>query len=133
MGWKNLSYKILVVQVFSQVITRSCIERIRNSVDIYDVVSQYVVLKKCGANWRGLSPFNQEKTPSFFVMPAKKVFRCFSSGNAGDVFRFIQLVENVSFGEAVEMIATKFGMPLEFEVTQKKQEDRKWNTIFRRS
>ena len=108
-------------------ITRSCIERIRNSVDIYDVVSQYVVLKKCGANWRGLSPFNQEKTPSFFVMPAKKVFRCFSSGNAGDVFRFIQLVENVSFGEAVEMIAAKFGMPLEFEVTQKKQEDRPYS------
>ncbi|MDR1890710.1 MAG: DNA primase [Puniceicoccales bacterium] len=96
-------------------ITRNCIDKIKNSVDIYDVVSPYVMLKRCGINWRGLSPFNQEKTPSFFVMPAKKMFRCFSSGNAGDIFRFVQLKENVSFGDAVEMIAGRFNIPLEFE------------------
>jgi DNA primase len=96
-------------------ITRNCIERIKNSVDIYDVVSPYVALKRCGANWRGLSPFNQEKTPSFFVMPGKKIFHCFSSGNAGDIFRFIQLQENVSFADAVEMIANRFNIPIEFE------------------
>ncbi|MDR1173690.1 MAG: DNA primase [Puniceicoccales bacterium] len=96
-------------------ITRDCLDKIKNSVDIYDVVSPYVTLKRCGVNWRGLSPFNQEKTPSFFVMPAKKMFRCFSSGNAGDIFRFIQLKENVSFGDAVEMIAERFNIPLEFE------------------
>ncbi|MDR2776505.1 MAG: DNA primase [Puniceicoccales bacterium] len=96
-------------------ITRDCLDKIKNSVDIYDVVSPYATLKRCGVNWRGLSPFNQEKTPSFFVMPAKKMFRCFSSGNAGDVFRFIQLKENVSFIDAVEMIAERFNIPLEFE------------------
>ncbi|MDR1528143.1 MAG: DNA primase [Puniceicoccales bacterium] len=96
-------------------ITRDCLDKIKNSVDIYDVVSPYVTLRRCGVNWRGLSPFNQEKTPSFFVMPAKKMFRCFSSGNAGDIFRFVQLKENVSFADAVEMIAERFNIPLEFE------------------
>ena len=96
-------------------ISSNCIERIRNSVDIYDLVSPYVTLKKCGANWRGLSPFNHEKTPSFFVMPAKKIFRCFSSGYAGDIFRFIQLKENVSFVDAVEIIAKRFGIPVEYD------------------
>ncbi len=96
-------------------ITRQCLDYIKDTIDIYDIVSPYVNLKKCGANWRGLSPFTPEKTPSFFVMPAKKMFKCFSSGNAGDLFRFIQLKENVSFSEAVEMIADKFGIKLEFE------------------
>ena len=96
-------------------ISSSCIEKIRNLVDIYDLVSPYVVLKKCGANWKGLSPFSHEKTPSFFVMPAKKIFRCFSSGYAGDIFRFIQLKENVSFVDAVEMIAKRFNIPVEYE------------------
>lgn len=96
-------------------ITRSCIEKIKNAVDVYDVVSPYVALKRCGANWRGLSPFNPEKTPSFFVMPAKRMFRCFSSGNAGDIFRFVQLLEKVTFAEAVEIIANRFNLPIEYE------------------
>lgn len=96
-------------------IARSCIERIKSSVNIYDVVAPYVALKRCGSNWRGLSPFNLEKTPSFFVMPTKGVFRCFSSGNAGDIFRFIQLQENVSFADAVEMVANRFNIPIEYE------------------
>ncbi|MDR2436137.1 MAG: DNA primase [Puniceicoccales bacterium] len=96
-------------------ITRECLDYIKNTVDLCDVVSPYVNLKRCGANWRGLSPFNGEKTPSFFVMPAKKMFRCFSSGNAGDIFRFIQLKENVSFSEAVEIIADRFNIPLKFD------------------
>ncbi|MDR3144629.1 MAG: DNA primase [Puniceicoccales bacterium] len=96
-------------------ITSDCIKKIKDSVDMCDVVSPYVTLKRCGANWRGLSPFNQEKTPSFFVMPAKRMFRCFSSGNAGDIFCFIQLKENVSFFEAVEIVAHRFNIALEFE------------------
>lgn len=100
-------------------ITRRCLEYIKDTVDIYDVVSPYVNLKKCGSNWRGLSPFTSEKTPSFFVMPAKKMFKCFSSGNAGDLFRFIQLKENVSFFEAVEMIADRFNITLELEKSDK--------------
>jgi DNA primase len=96
-------------------ITRECLDYIKDMVDICDVVAPYVNLKKCGANWRGLSPFNSEKTPSFFVMPSKKIFKCFSSGNAGDIFRFIQLKENVSFSEAAEIIANRFNITLRFD------------------
>ncbi len=113
-------------------ITRQCLDYIKDTVDIYDVVSPYVNLKKCGSNWRGLSPFTSEKTPSFFVMPTKKMFKCFSSGNAGDLFRFIQLKENVSFYEAVEMIADRFNIKLEFENIDKRhsKETSKKKTFF---
>lgn len=96
-------------------IKRSCIESIKDTVDIYDVVSPYVQLKKTGATWRGLSPFNNEKTPSFFVIPEKKIFKCFSTGNAGDIFRFLQLKENLNFQEAIETIAARFNIKLEYE------------------
>jgi len=72
-------------------ISRESIEQIRQNVDICDVISHYVQLRRVGARWRGLSPFSQEKTPSFFVMPERRFFKCFSSGHAGDVFRFLQL------------------------------------------
>lgn len=96
-------------------IKQESIDRIRESVDIYDVVSSYVHLKKSGSNWKGLSPFTHEKTPSFFVVPAKRIFHCFSSGKAGDVIRFVQLVENVSFVDAVEMLGRRFGIPILYE------------------
>lgn len=96
-------------------IKRSCIDEIKGRVNIYDVVTPYVNLKKTGANWRGLSPFNPEKTPSFYVLPEKNIFKCFSSGHAGDVFRFVELVENLNFQEAVESIASRFGINLDYE------------------
>ena len=96
-------------------VTRQCIDKIKNSVDVFDVISPYVSLKRCGSSWRGLSPFNHEKTPSFFVIPTKSMFKCFSSGYAGDIFRFLQLKENISFVESVEMIAHKFNIQLEYD------------------
>lgn len=97
------------------IISRESIENIRQNVDICDVVSTYVQLKRIGARWRGLSPFNQEKTPSFFVLPEKKIFKCFSSGHAGDVFRFLQLKENFNFQEAVEWLSQRYHFPLRYE------------------
>lgn len=97
------------------IIKRSCIEDMRIKINIYDVVSPYVSLKKTGSSWRGLSPFNPEKTPSFYVLPEKNIFKCFSSGYAGDIFRFIQLKENVNFQEAVEMLAGRFNITLDYE------------------
>ncbi|OHE70948.1 MAG: DNA primase [Verrucomicrobia bacterium GWC2_42_7] len=97
------------------IIKRTCIDSIKDKVNILDVVSPYVVLKRVGASWRGLSPFNNEKTPSFFVHSDKNIFKCFSTNNAGDIFRFIQLKENLSFSESVEFIARKFNISLEYE------------------
>lgn len=96
-------------------ISRNCIENIKERVNIQDVVGQYVSLKRTGASWKGLSPFNNEKSPSFFVLPDKNIFKCFSSGYAGDIFRFLQLKENLSFQEAIETIAHRFNLTLEYE------------------
>lgn len=96
-------------------IKRECIERVREAADLYDVVSGYVQLKRSGSHWRGLSPFTVEKTPSFYVLPEKKFFKCFSTGYAGDVFRFLELKEHFSFLEAIEWLAQRYGIPLEYE------------------
>lgn len=96
-------------------IKQDCIEDIRNRVTIYDVVAPHVALKKVGSRWRGLSPFNTEKTPSFFIDPEKNLYYCFSSGQGGDLFRFVQMVESLSFNEAVESIAQRFNIPIEYQ------------------
>ncbi len=96
-------------------ISRSCIETIKEKINILDVVAQYVSLKRSGSSWKGLSPFNNEKSPSFYVLPDKNIFKCFSSGYAGDIFRFLQLKENLSFQEAIETLAHRFNISLEYE------------------
>lgn len=103
-------------------ISRQSIQRLKEHVDLYDVVSLHVQLKRSGRNWVGLSPFTGEKTPSFYVLSDKQIFKCHSSGEAGDLFSFIQKVERVSFPEAVEIIAKRFNFELEYE----KGDAREW-------
>ncbi len=83
------------------------IDQIRQSVDIVEVIDAYVPLKRAGANYKALSPFNKEKTPSFFVSPQRQSFKCFSSGHGGDVFKFLMLYEHVDFPTAVRKLAEK--------------------------
>lgn len=96
-------------------IKRSCIEDVRQRVSLVDVAGAYTQMKRAGAQFRGLSPFNPEKTPSFYIHPEKNVFMDYSSGNAGDLFRFIQLKENLNFQEAIESIAQRYGIQLDYE------------------
>ena len=96
-------------------ISRKSIEEIRQRVNLVDLASTYTQLKQAGTQFRGLSPFNSEKTPSFYVHPAKNVFMDYSSGNAGDLFRFMQLKENLDFNEAIEVIARRYNITLEYE------------------
>ncbi|MFP6854476.1 MAG: DNA primase, partial [Opitutales bacterium] len=84
-------------------------------VAIFDVVSPYVKLKRAGKSWKGLSPFSQEKTHSFYVHPEKNNFKCFSTDNGGDAIRFVQLVENLTFMEAIESLAHRFNFPVIYE------------------
>jgi DNA primase len=88
------------------------IRRVRDSVDIYDLVSGYVSLKKAGKNWLGLCPFHSEKTPSFNVNPAKQIFHCFGCGVGGDAFKFLELQEGLNFPEAVKHLAGRAGITL---------------------
>ncbi|MEM7672889.1 MAG: DNA primase [Verrucomicrobiota bacterium] len=106
------------------IIARKTIEDIRLRVDLVDVVSPHVSLKRVGRNWKGLSPFTSEKTPSFFVHPDKGFYKCFSTGNTGDHFKFIQEVENVSFQEAIEILAKRFNISLEYESGGPSKEER---------
>lgn len=96
-------------------IKRSSIEAIRQQINLVDVAGAYTQMKRAGSQWRGLSPFASEKTPSFFVHPEKNVFMDYSSGNAGDLFRFVELKENLNFQEAVEMLAGRYNITLEYE------------------
>ena len=80
-----------------------------------DVVSPYAQLKRAGRSWKGLSPFAQEKTPSFYVHPDRGFYKCFSTGEGGDCFTFIMKQENLEFIEAVEFLARKFNIALEYE------------------
>lgn len=90
----------------------SKIEEIRSLADITDVVGEYVTLKPAGRNFKGLSPFTNEKTPSFNVSPEKQIYKCFSSGKGGNVFTFIMEMEKLGFIDAVKLIAKRVGIDL---------------------
>jgi DNA primase len=88
------------------------ITEIRSRADIVEVISGYLPLKKAGRNYRALCPFHPEKTPSFMVNGAKQVFHCFGCGIGGDIFGFVMKSENLSFPQAVKVLAEKFGVPI---------------------
>ncbi len=89
---------------------RDFIERVRETVDIVEYIGRYVDLKKSGKSYRGLCPFHQEKTPSFYVDPDKGVYHCFGCGASGNIFRFVMDIEGLSFREAVIKLAREYGI-----------------------
>ncbi len=91
---------------------REFIERVRQSVDIVEVIGQYVELRRCGRSYRGLCPFHKEKTPSFYVDREKGVYHCFGCGASGNVFRFIMEMEKVEFIDAVKILAQRAGLEI---------------------
>ncbi len=89
------------------------IQKIKDATDIVEVVSDFVQLKKAGQNYKGLSPFTNEKTPSFFVSPGKGIFKCFSSGKGGDAISFIQELEGLDYLETLKFLAQKYGIEVQ--------------------
>ena len=87
-------------------------EEVRARLNIEDVISEYVQLKRAGRNLKGLSPFTDERTPSFMVSPEKQIWHDFSSGKGGDIFTFVMLVEGMDFRQALEYLARKAGVDL---------------------
>jgi DNA primase len=88
-------------------------QTLKQQADIVRVVGDYVSLKKAGAqNYSGLCPFHKEKTPSFSVHATRQFFHCFGCGKSGDVFKFVQELENISFPEAIRVVAQKMGVPM---------------------
>ena len=80
-----------------------------------EVVGQYTELRKAGANYSGRCPFHEERTPSFSVNPAEKLYYCFGCGAGGNLFGFVQAKENLDFAEAVEYLADRYGIALEYD------------------
>ena len=93
-------------------------EDVRSRLAIEDVIGEYVQLKRAGRNFRGLSPFNQEKTPSFYVSPEKQIWHDFSSNKGGDIFSFVMEVEGFGFRESLELLAKKAGVDLSLYQSQ---------------
>src|SRR5881394_1707575 len=98
------------------------LEQIRAASDIVDVIGSYLPLKRAGTNFVALCPFHKEKSPSFNVNPHRQIFHCFGCHKGGDVFRFIQDYENLTFVEAVRRLAERARIPLEMETGPGQQE-----------
>ncbi|MDT3767496.1 DNA primase [Gleimia hominis] len=103
-------------------IAKEDIERVRERINLEDIVSQYVTLRSAGVDsLKGLCPFHDEKTPSFHVRPAVGRWHCFGCGENGDVFSFIQQIDHLSFTEAVEYLAQKANVTLHYERGSKRE------------
>jgi len=101
-------------------IEMNAVEEVKSRLSIEDVVSEYVQLKRAGRNFKGLSPFTNEKTASFIVSPEKQIWKDFSSGKGGSMFDFVMEVEGVDFRGALELLARKSGIDLDDYKTTKK-------------
>ena len=103
------------------------IEQIKDKLDIVDVISESLILKKTGNNYWGLCPFHNEKTPSFCVNPQKQIYKCFGCGEGGDVFSFIMKTTGASFNDIIKEYALKFGieLPITFNKTYDNKDKKK--------
>jgi DNA primase len=94
-------------------ISRSTIDKVYETARLEEVIGEYVTLKKSGANFKGLSPFTQERTPSFMVSPAKQIWKDFSSGKGGNVIAFLMEHEHFTYPEAIRYLAKKYNIEIE--------------------
>src|SRR5262245_32504632 len=92
--------------------SEAVLDEIRNAANIVSVVSEYVALRKHGRNHQARCPFHTEMTPSFNVHEERQIFHCFGCGVGGNVFKFLMLIEHISFPEAVRLIADRHGIAL---------------------
>jgi DNA primase len=100
-------------------------ERVRDAVDMVDLVSRYTELRKAGVNrYQGLCPFHDERTPSFGIDPAEKLYHCFGCGAGGDVYSFVMEKEGLDFREALELLADRYGVELEPEEQDPREAER---------
>src|SRR5579859_5137199 len=98
------------------------VERVKGAMEIVPLVEESVRLRKSGGSYTGLCPFHTERTPCFTVSPARGTFKCFGCGEGGDAITFVMKRDNVDFVEAIELLARRFGVELEYEEASPEQE-----------
>jgi len=96
-------------------ISRSTIDEVSSKCDITSLVGEYVRLEKRGSEYWGCCPFHNEKTPSFHVVPDRKMYHCFGCGAGGSAITFLMEMEKMSFGEAIVTLAKKCGVTVEYD------------------
>jgi DNA primase len=101
------------------------VDAVKAAAEILPVVEDSVRLRKSGGTYKGLCPFHQERTPSFTVSPARGTFKCFGCGEGGDAITFVEKLENVDFVGAIELLAQRFGVELEYEESSPEEEQRR--------
>ena len=105
-------------------IDRLTVEKIKDAANIVDVVSEFVSLRRSGANYKGLCPFHNERTPSFFVSPSRGICHCFSCGRGGTPINFIMEHEQMTYVEALRWLARKYNIEIkERELTDKERQE----------
>lgn len=105
-------------------ITKETIDKIFSTIRVEEIIGEYVQLKKSGANYKGLSPFVDEKTPSFIVSPSKQIWKDFSSGKGGSAISFLMEIEGFSYPEALRYAAKKYGIEIEENQRQLSEEEK---------
>jgi DNA primase len=110
-------------------VTSEVIADVRHRANLLEVISDHVVLKRAGKEYRGLCPFHAEKSPSFHVNPEKGIYKCFGCGEGGDVFAFVQKVKGLEFIDSVRELAHKYGVPLVETSEDREQYDRRTHLI----
>ena len=113
-------------------ISQNTIQQILSRIDIIDVVGEFVKLKKRGANYLGLCPFHNEKTPSFTVSPTKEIYKCFGCGKSGNTISFIMEHEKYSYVEALKWLAKKYGIEIEetFATDEQRQQQQSAESLY---
>src|SRR3954452_4768388 len=106
-------------------ISPDSLERVKQTADIVEVVSAHTDLRRQGARWVGLCPFHEERTPSFSVDAQEKLYHCFGCGVGGDTIKFVEEKEGLSFADAVELLAERYGVDLEREKEDPRAEARR--------
>ena len=106
-------------------ISAESLERVKEASDIVEVISAHTDLRRQGSRMVGLCPFHEERTPSFSVEPTEKLYHCFGCGVGGDVIKFVEEKEGVGFGEAVELLADRYGVELQREKEDPREEERR--------
>lgn len=109
-------------------ITKETIDKIFSTIRVEEIIGEYVQLKRAGSNFKGLSPFVDEKTPSFVVSPSKQIWKDFSSGKGGTAISFLMEIEGFSYPEALKFAAKKYGIEVEEHIRELSEEEKKTQT-----